>query len=175
LNDILDYSSNSHKEIILEVIDFPNLIKETFEELQFMENAQKLELLTVYQLEGTFYSDPKRLQIVFRNLISNSIKYQASKKEKSFLKIEINQKAEGALLIFEDNGIGIADDMKDKVFKMFFKASERSIGSGIGLYIVKEAVEKLGGDINLHSEIGKGSQFKIFIQNQNAQTKFNNS
>ena len=59
----------------------------------------------------------------------------------------------------EDNGIGIIPSHHNRVFDMFYRASENSKGSGLGLYIAKEAMEKLGGAIALQSEPGKGTQF----------------
>ena len=167
VRDILDYSRNARMEINKEVIDFGQLLESTVAELQYMDKADRIALQTTFHTSGTFYSDPKRLQIIFRNLISNAIKYQNPYQSKSFLKIAVDQQPEGATLLFEDNGIGIASELTDKVFNMFFKASERSVGSGIGLYIVKETVEKLRGQIEINSALGEGTRFRVFIPNHN--------
>jgi signal transduction histidine kinase len=70
-------------------------------------------------------------------------------------------------LIIEDNGEGIRKDLQEKIFDMFYRASENSKGSGLGLYIVKEMVEKMGGTIKVSSEWGKGSQFIIDLPDYN--------
>ena len=54
-------------------------------------------------------------------------------------------------MTIEDNGIGISPNVKDQVFNMFYRGSEKSIGSGLGLYLVKKAIEKLQGDISIES------------------------
>ena len=61
----------------------------------------------------------------------------------------------------QDNGEGIPEEFKDRIFEMYFRANERSKGNGLGLYIVKKAVEKLGGTIGLKSELYTGSTFTI--------------
>ncbi len=64
---------------------------------------------------------------------------------------------------FHDNGSSIKEAVQEKIFEMFYRASEKSVGSGLGLYIVKETLKKIGGHINLESEIGKGSTLRIHI------------
>ena len=66
----------------------------------------------------------------------------------------------------EDNGLGIAEEHKSKIFEMFYRASEKSQGSGLGLYIVKETLVKLKGSIQLDSNLGQGSRFTIRLPNQ---------
>jgi len=62
-----------------------------------------------------------------------------------------------------DNGLGIPKKYQNKIFDMFYRANEGSKGSGIGLYIVKNAVEKLGGTVNFKSELGKGTVFTLTL------------
>ena len=73
-------------------------------------------------------------------------------------------KKEG-IIIVEDNGEGIEQNKIDKIFEMFYRNSEKSVGSGLGLYNCKEIVNKLGGTINITSELGKGSTFAVCIPN----------
>ncbi len=72
-------------------------------------------------------------------------------------------------IVIEDNGIGIDKESQSRIFDMFYRVSHESVGSGLGLYIVKEAVNKLNGDMKVESEIGAGTTFLIKIPNQ--QTK----
>jgi signal transduction histidine kinase len=62
-----------------------------------------------------------------------------------------------------DNGIGIDEELQPKIFNMFFRGTNQSKGSGLGLYIVKEAVEKMNGTIQVQSRRGAGSEFIIAI------------
>jgi signal transduction histidine kinase len=70
-----------------------------------------------------------------------------------------------AKIIFEDNGIGIEEEYLDKIFKMFYRATEESEGSGIGLYIVQQAIEKLHGTVDVTSRKGAGTKFVLTIPN----------
>ena len=65
-----------------------------------------------------------------------------------------------------DNGIGIDEENLSRIFDMFYRATEQSDGSGIGLYIVKNAVDKLGGQINVASKPGHGTRFNLLLPNR---------
>jgi signal transduction histidine kinase len=121
----------------------------------------------IISIDETFplFSDAIRLSIIFNNLISNSIKYRHPRKEKSFFSVSIKVYSEKAVITVEDNGIGIGEKYLDKIFNMFFRATEKSEGSGLGLYIVKEALDKLKGCIKVESIINNGTKFIIEIPN----------
>jgi signal transduction histidine kinase len=161
VKDILDYSRNSRMEVEYQAIDFHQLIENTLDELQYMDKAQRLHIIREIQLTSPFYNDPRRLHIIFRNLFSNAIKYQNSNIDNPFLRVKITSVKEGIVIVLEDNGIGIAAEYTDRAFDMFFRCSESSTGSGIGLYIVKETVEKLCGKIRLESQLGIGTVITI--------------
>jgi PAS domain S-box-containing protein len=106
----------------------------------------------------------KNLRSIFYNLISNAIKY-SDPERKPLIKVRTEKiKNDTALILVEDNGLGIADEYKDKIFSMFKRAHDHVDGSGIGLYIVKRIVENNGGNIELESQVGKGSIFKIYLR-----------
>jgi len=111
--------------------------------------------------EGKLYSDPTRLQIIFNNLISNACRYSDLAKNESFVEINITHSADSTQIEVSDNGIGIAPRYMDKIFDMFYRATNTSDGSGIGLYIVREAIHKLGGIINVDSKLGEGTAFHM--------------
>jgi signal transduction histidine kinase len=115
--------------------------------------------------EAPFYSDYSRLLIIFNNIISNAVRYRDRWKEDSYLKIDLHTTADLATITFEDNGVGIANEYIDRIFKMFFRANADSKGSGLGLYIVKGAVEKLNGSIQVQSALGEGTKFLIQVPN----------
>ncbi len=86
------------------------------------------------------------------NLISNAIKYRDVSKAENYIKIRFNKNGKATIIEVEDNGIGIPEEYHQKIFDMFFRGTTRSEGSGLGLFIVKDIVEKLKGEITLHSE-----------------------
>jgi signal transduction histidine kinase len=110
-------------------------------------------------------SDKLRLKIIFSNIMSNAYKYMNSE-ESSYLKIKVKPHKGAISISFEDNGIGIKKEYLDKIFNMFYRATDRSQGSGLGMYIVKQAVEKLKGTISLTSEYGKGTKIIILLPQQ---------
>src|SRR5690606_26696714 len=138
---------------------------DNFERMQFMPGYERISKEISIDGQNQFYSDRYRLSLILNNLISNAIKYADSSKDVSFIKISIRLHPEKALLVFRDNGIGIENNYMQKVFNMFFRATSTNDGAGLGLYIVKEAVEKLGGSIELESEMGSGTQFRIELPN----------
>ena len=161
VKDILDYSRNSRMEVEREEINFSQLLDNILEELQYMKKAGRLKIIRDFQLSRPYYNDPRRLYIIFRNLFSNAIKYQNPYIPNPFVRVKIKSKEEGVVIIVEDNGIGIAAKESARVFDMFYRGSDLSTGSGIGLYIVKETVEKLGGHVSLRTQLGHGTILTI--------------
>lgn len=165
ITDITNYSRNARLELEISRIDLDALVTESIESLRYMDEADKV--LTSVHVNGDvdFYSDARRVLVVFNNIISNAIRYYDSWKE-SYLRIAIVVDEQQAVISFEDNGIGIADEFQDRIFKMFFRASFESKGSGLGLYIVKNTVDKLGGKISVQSKLGEGTTFTIVLPNR---------
>lgn len=161
-SDVLSFSRNSRLDIIKEQVDFNKLIKECWGSLQYLENAAEIRLIKDVRAQDDFYSDPSRIEIILLNLFSNAIKYQKSASN-SRVRISIKADNRVAKIIVEDNGRGIETQYIDKIFDMFFRASLGTHGSGLGLYITKQVVEKLGGSISVQSEFGTGTQFVITI------------
>ena len=163
--DIINYSRNSRMQVIAKEIDFNELLRESVDTLKYMEGADKIELFSDIRSDVSFYSDYSRLLIIFNNIISNAVRYRDFRKTNSYLSVEITTTQTHAAMTFSDNGIGIAEEYVDHVFKMFFRASAESKGSGLGLYIVKGVVEKMDGTIELTSRLGEGTSFHIVIPN----------
>ena len=165
IKDILDYSRNARTEMSFKMIDFDSILHESDVSLRLISSYEKLKVTFEVKMESFFYSDPLRLTIIFNNLISNAIKFQDQNKSESFLSVIINANEKEAYVQVKDNGIGIDEHHLPKIFNMFYRGTERSNGSGIGLYIVKETVEKLGGSISVESIFGAYTLFKIKIPN----------
>lgn len=167
--DLLALSRNNRTEVNIDGVDWEKQIKTCLEGLAYMENYQKTEIqLEIYQKED-FYSDPTRIDLIINNLIANAIKYQPKNPEhKPRVSIKVNVFKHHTLFVVEDNGEGIPHNYQNKVFDMFFRASTNSEGSGLGLYIVKSAVEKLQGTIKLQSEPNIGTKFTVMLPNLRA-------
>lgn len=166
IEDILNYSRNARVGLDEDEIDFEKIVNGIQKSHKFMDDLKDLEVRVEIQSNGKFISDSGRISIIFNNILSNAIKYQDATQKKSFLNILITYNNGSAVIVVEDNGIGISDKDKDKVFDMFYRATTISTGSGLGLYIVKETLEKLGGKIDMESELGKGTKLIIEIPNR---------
>jgi len=163
IKDIIDYSYNTRKTASVEEISLKSIFEESHEQYKYLPNADFVAVHTNWNQTTPFYSDQRRLKIIFNNIISNAINYCNPQAEKSFIRISTETVDDSILIIFEDNGIGIGSEHLNKVFEMFYRATDLSAGSGLGLYIVKEAVQKLNGIINVTSTLNVGTTFKIQI------------
>ncbi|WP_422359016.1 PAS domain S-box protein [Reichenbachiella sp.] len=161
--DILDYSRNSRLEVQQNEIDFKTLTNEIINNMIHMEGYQHVLFSLDVKLKSKFVSDKRRIEVILANLISNAIKYQDLKKSTQNIDISIDEQKEQSQLsiIVEDNGVGIEDASQGKIFDMFYRASDRSKGAGLGLYIIKETVEKMNGSVELKSKEGEFTKFTI--------------
>lgn len=166
--DLLALSRNNRTEINIEPITWQKQIQNCLEALAYMDNYQRTEIQLHIDQKQDFYSDPTRIDLILNNLIANAIKYQPKNPEhKPKVSIKINVFKHHTVMVIEDNGEGIPHNYQDKVFEMFFRASTNSEGSGLGLYIVKSAAEKLGGNIKMQSEPNIGTKFTVTLPNLN--------
>lgn len=165
IRSMLNYGRVNRGEIQFEVIDLKNLVHECIRELDHLENFNSVVTqVTVNHGNIIFKSDPLRIRIIIGNIISNAYKYYNAS-VKSTLKIDANINPMFAEIIISDNGIGIKREHVKKVFDMFYRATEKSQGSGLGMYIVKQAIDKLKGNIRVKSTFGKGTVIKIVVPN----------
>ncbi len=161
ISSIIDYSRNTRVEVAAEPINFDEMIAEIIDSLHFLHHAVNVRVTKRLPDTISFATDAHRLKVIIGNLLSNSIKYFSPQAVQPWVDISVGATEEGVLILVEDNGIGIPGTMQNRIFDMFYRASEQSSGSGLGLYIVKETVEKLGGTISVTSQVGKGSAFTV--------------
>ena len=162
--DILNYSRNARVQVESEKIDFNELVSDIVRDLRFMNAGNSNVAITIDVNEkAILYSDKSRIKMVVSNLLANALRYHDPQKPNPFVNILIQPHDTGIIISIQDNGIGISRDNHEKIFDMFYRASVMSEGTGIGLYIVKETVQKLNGTITLKSEQGIGSDFKVYL------------
>jgi signal transduction histidine kinase len=159
--EIIDYSKNARMEIKSEAISLKDLAMELFESVKYRKEAESIHFKSNIDTRLMISTDLSRLKIVLNNLLDNAVKYHDRSKKETYVQISAFKSLDKVIISVEDNGRGIPFDLQPKVFDMFYRASEDSKGSGLGLYIVKETVEKLGGAIKLKSGPGVGSTFTI--------------
>lgn len=159
IREILDHSKNSRVNVQRDQIYFAALIEDIFEELQF--SAEAINKTISSNQVAPFYCDRWRVRIILSNIISNAIRYRKDPGVSIAFQIKIVDKH--AFLEIKDDGKGIGKEHLDNVFQMFYRATDEGAGSGLGLYIVKEAIEKLNGVIRIESELGVGTTLKLEI------------
>ncbi|MFP4290315.1 MAG: PAS domain-containing sensor histidine kinase [Cyclobacteriaceae bacterium] len=161
IREIIDYSRNSSQVVRHELIHFGELIEEVFESMSHMENAPQIQKIFKLEQNRPFYSDARRIKVVLSNLVSNAYRYSSTHRRDCFVEINVKVEHEKAIMMVRDNGQGIDKNYLEKIFDMFFRASEGQGGTGLGLYIVKETLDKMGGTIHVASELGKGTSFVV--------------
>jgi signal transduction histidine kinase len=141
-------------------IDFSKLINECISSYSYLDNFKNIRFITEID-DMDFHSEWAIINTILQNLIENAIKY--SRPHDPFVKITVQQTIGFTQIAVSDNGQGIDETHQARIFDMFFRASERTKGSGLGLYILKRAVERLNGTIALKSELHKGSTFTVTL------------
>jgi PAS domain S-box-containing protein len=168
--NIIHFSRNTRTQINPGKVNINDLIHSTLDMLRHSEKARNIDFRINSSSDTGFVTDLARLQLVIANLLSNAIKYHKGILGESYINIEAGIENGQLVIKVEDNGIGIPAEKLDKIFEMFTRFSETSEGSGLGLYIVKEIVERLGGVIVVNSILGKGSVFSVTIPQLNEQS-----
>jgi len=163
IKDITDYSRNNRLEIVKEQTNVKYLVEEIWEMLKYSPEAENIFMQIDLPDDLYMGTDRNRLKVILSNLISNSIRYHDSSKQDKYIRLRYQSGAASFYLMVEDNGQGIDPAFHQRVFEMFFRANEKSKGSGLGLYIVKETLEKLSGSIHLESKPGVGTTFKVTL------------
>lgn len=165
IKDIIDYSRNKRTKDVLKNVGLAEIVNDAIEQLQYAENVKKITIEKELAVDKV-YNDPLRLKIIINNLLSNAIKYADFAKEKPTISIKTYAAGNDLIIQIEDNGIGINKQYLNRIFEMFF-VTNKNKGTGLGLYIVKEAIENLNGNIVVESKINVGTKFIVTIPIQN--------
>jgi len=165
--DLINITKISSDKIVPSVIDFNKLIQDCISSYSYFKNFEKIDFRVEVEEGIQFKSEWVIVNTILQNLIENSIKYSRDN-VKSYIVIRVYRRVAGSLTIeVEDNGQGIAQEYQDKIYDMFYRANEQADGSGLGLYILKRAVERLGGEVFLKSEPNVGSLFIVSLNDSN--------
>jgi signal transduction histidine kinase len=164
--NIIDYYKNSRQLELNEEVKFEELIEDVVESVKSHLGTSDALIDAEIVQKNRFSTDAFRMRIILSQLISNAIKFKKEDQERARIKVRINSDLNQAHIEVEDFGVGILKDHMHKVFQIFFKSQNQASGSGIGLYIVKEALDKMGGTITVESKPGDGTLFSIKIPNK---------
>ena len=161
--DILDYTRNSRAKLLPQVIELNDILDKCISQLKYANNSKNILFNKNVTLQEPFCTDPWRLEVILNNLLSNSVKYRDKERGQSFVNIDAKRSEDKLLLKIEDNGIGIDKKHLNNIYDMFYRASEDSQGSGLGLYIVRETITLIKGSIDIQSVVGEGTTITLEI------------
>jgi signal transduction histidine kinase len=163
IKDITDYSRNTRLEVKKEKINVLSLVQDSVDGLRYAEGFETIYFKYNIPPNLEIVSDKARLKVVLNNLIANALKYHDRAKDQPLIEVAAQIQENSFRVEVNDNGIGIDPVHIGNIFDMFYRASEKSTGSGLGLYIVKESLEKLMGTIAVDSTTGVGSRFTVTL------------
>lgn len=170
LEDLLKWSMSQSKTLITKKISFNVSIynEELFPQLQYQANLKNIQFINTINSTPNVVGDPDLTAIILRNLVSNALKFTERNGQVEINSQEIIYNGKNYVqLNISDTGIGISPEKMDDLFKIEKTQSnpgtENEKGSGLGLLLCKEFIEKQDGTISVKSVLGKGSVFSITL------------
>ncbi|MEL6191626.1 MAG: PAS domain S-box protein [Bacteroidota bacterium] len=167
--DLVRVSQVHNQPLEISEIDFEEMLKRIMEEMKKKGLTNGVELEIETKVKIPFRCDGQLLGSVLENLIQNACTYRRGE-EGHKVKINIRSYQKGVNITVADNGEGIREDLQDKVYNMFFRGNKDSVGTGLGLYIVKQVVRKLNGKLSFQSREGEGTTFRVYLPSQEEST-----
>lgn len=161
---MLDFYRSTKIENKIESIDFKLVFDQQMAEYLRKWNMEDVEFSVEIIQPFEFYSDEAKIRVILNNLVGNAYKFQKESGSKK-IKISITTSPDQAEICVVDNGIGIEEKHQKDVFNLFHRATQRNVGSGLGLYMVKESVEQMNGKVILKSEPGSGTSVQVILPN----------
>lgn len=163
INSLRDYYLLRRGELTISPINF-NELSENIRQFYkiYTQNDETIFNITVNQQE-TFRGDKAVFELIFHNLLSNAFKYQKKDAKVKQVNLSVEVTDGYAFIEVSDQGIGISPQNIDNIFKLFFRDSDQAEGMGFGLYNVQGAVSKIQGSIEVESQLGAGTCFKVKI------------
>jgi two-component system phosphate regulon sensor histidine kinase PhoR len=162
-DDLLTLSAAESKPVEKKAMDLAALVRECLEDFHVKAESKGLELKVETPARVTALINPHQITQVISNLIDNAIKYS----NQGEIQVTLLLEDEEAILSVKDNGIGIAEEHHRRVFERFYRVdkgrSRATGGTGLGLSIVKHIVEAHGGRIEVESQEGMGSTFRLYL------------
>jgi two-component system, NtrC family, sensor kinase len=150
-----------NKEEMLSETRLKDLIEEALELMAREAKDKDIEFITeMTETDGIIWSDPYQIRQVMVNLLANGVH---SIDKEGIIKIGLIDTNDSVILTVSDSGQGIPKENIDKIFEPFFSTKSPDKGTGLGLYVSRSIVNKLGGEIIVRSEMGKGTTFTVTI------------
>src|SRR5690606_774449 len=162
---MLDFYRSTKIDNVIVPINFNLVVEQQMQAYKEKWDFSNIKFTVDVNQEEDFYSDDGKIRVILNNLIGNAYKFQNDEAEKNMIALEIGVRDGNAIIKVSDNGIGIEEKHQKDVFNLFHRATQKNVGSGLGLYMVKESVEQIKGEILLHSTVGEGTVVEITLPN----------
>ncbi len=163
IRDVLNYSRLVRQELVLERLDLDVILRDLVREYPNLQVAK--ESIQIEPPLGTVWGHAPSLAQCLSNLLGNALKFVAPG---TIPRVRVWSRRQGprTRLVVEDNGVGISEENYSRVFRLFERlhGQDEYPGTGIGLAVVRKAVERMGGSVGLESELGKGSRFWLELR-----------
>lgn len=163
---MLDFYRSTKIDHKITRIDFKTVVDHQMEVYRTKFDLAAIDVEVQVDQRDVFYSDDAKIRVILNNLFSNAVQFQKEDGEKR-IKLSITATEEEAEIVVSDNGIGIEERYRVEVFNLFARATQKNVGTGLGLYMVKEAVEQMGGRIILDSEPNVGTTVTVKLPTLN--------
>lgn len=160
---MLDFYRSTKIDHKVTAIDFRQIMDQQMLSYRQKFHLEDFEVDCSISQEGVFYSDDSKIRVILNNLFSNAVQFQSPNREKKVIKLRIDADEEQMQLVIEDNGIGIDEKYISEVFNLFTRATQKNVGTGLGLYMVKEAVAHLGGEIQIESKLDQWTRVLVTL------------
>ena len=160
LDELLKLTKISYNLNTKELIDFEKIVLDCIASYKYLENYEKVKFNIDIE-DVVFEAEWSLINSIVQNLIENGIKYARIDDNKPEINISVTSTRDDIVITAKDNGIGMDEETTKKIFSMFFRVNRKIEGTGLGLHILKRAVERLLGDVNVQSTINKGTTFTV--------------
>ena len=170
----LNRLETSRLPLELQDADLGSIVRQVGEDLGTLDGRSEVRF--EWSADATLAkvrTDPMKLKVVLKNLVGNALKFT----DKGYVRVRARSRDGGAEIIVSDTGIGIATEHHRTIFESFRQIhptnTRRHGGVGLGLYIVRRLVDALGGRIQVESEVGRGSTFRVWLPESGPQAERN--
>ena len=162
IHDILELTKTRVGEVEITYFSLETLVNEVLLSLQHLEGFSDIKITKNFDLTD-LQTDQRLLRQILLNLISNAIKYKNQDRQPEIVISSNKNNRNGYSISVQDNGLGIPEDKRQDLFEMFKRFHpKKAVGSGLGLYLVRQSAESLGGDIT-YSPLDCGSNFTLTV------------
>ncbi|MCA5005314.1 sensor histidine kinase [Sphingobacterium bovistauri] len=163
IDSLRDYYLLRRGELLIQEINFSQVGNTIQEFYNISVEKNNVNFSIEVEQNSLFKSDLSLIELILHNLLSNAFKYQNIKNEYKSIALQFKVSKGLATISIEDNGIGIANEFIDDIFRLFYRGTDQAQGMGFGLYNVKSAMVKINGKIEVESSLGHGTKFILYI------------